>query len=180
MSETFIFSVAAGFVIVEFYDSGKKSAAKEAKLTAWREEVSSRMRTPTVSKDMHGTRLKRMEGGGGHVAYARTRHTHTHAHTHTHTRTRTHTHTHTHTQVEHRTQEIQTKLDELMASKAATEAELRAEIELMRAQQQAWSVHTTAAQSYSTLHSAASTAYDAASSVISGATRVGADVLVSL
>jgi hypothetical protein len=96
MSETFIFSVAAGFVIVEFYDSGKKSAAKEAKLTAWREEVSSRMRTPTVSKDMHGTRLKRMEGGGGHVAYARTRHTHTHAHTHTHTHTRTHAHTHTH------------------------------------------------------------------------------------
>lgn len=39
MSETFIFSVAAGFVIVEFWDGSKKSAAKEAKLTAWRGEV---------------------------------------------------------------------------------------------------------------------------------------------
>ena len=39
MSETFIFSVAAGFVIVEFWDGSKKNAAKEAKLTAWRGEV---------------------------------------------------------------------------------------------------------------------------------------------
>lgn len=78
--------------------------------------------------------------------------------------------------MEQRTQEIQSKLEELMEN----EAKLRAELEKMRSQQQAWSVHATAAQSYSTVNAVAASAWETASSMLSGAQRIGSDVLVSV